>query len=71
MIYIRWTEAAISVSVAYRQRPGVLCFNRIKAPVACISLRAAMAWYVILTNGRFLIIYIKQMFYVKKHTWLQ
>nr|DAX30235.1 MAG TPA: hypothetical protein [Caudoviricetes sp.] len=29
--------------MAYRQRPGVLCFNRIKAPVACISLRAAMA----------------------------
>nr|DAK96197.1 MAG TPA: hypothetical protein [Caudoviricetes sp.] len=35
-------KTTISVSVAYRQRPGVLCCIRIKAPVACISLRAAM-----------------------------
>nr|DAS10673.1 MAG TPA: hypothetical protein [Caudoviricetes sp.] len=57
MIYIRWTGAAISVSVAYRQRPCVLCSNRIKALAACISLTAARAQYVILTNGLSLIIH--------------
>nr|DAV14354.1 MAG TPA: hypothetical protein [Caudoviricetes sp.] len=37
MIYIRWTKAATSASVAYCQRPGVLYCIRIKAPAACIS----------------------------------